>query len=260
MSDGMNGDPVLVERLAWPDVRALTEHGMRMCIVPVGATEQHGPHLPVNVDTLAATYLSHEVSRRTGVPVLPTLAYGCSLGHTATWPGTFSLLPRTLASVAEEVLHWAIASGFTKIAFFNHHATNFAPLRVALEMIRHRQPGVKVWIQNFWEISPRVASAYGEDGADVHANVAETSMLLAIAPELVRMDRVVDEPDRSEGRLFSYTVAEMSVSGVVGRPSAATREKGLALIEMIVEDLSGKVMTALKEEPPDLAQERTRPA
>src|SRR5437016_2137848 len=129
---------------------------MRMCILPVGATEQHGPHLPVNVDTLAATFLSHEISRRTGVPVLPALAYG-------------------------------------------------------------------------------------EDGSDVHANVAETSLLLAIAPELVRMDRAVDEPDRSEGRLFAYTVAEMSVSGVVGRPSAASREKGAALIEMIVTDLTDKV-------------------
>jgi creatinine amidohydrolase len=248
--------PVLVERLSWEDIGALTRQGMRMCILPVGATEQHGPHLPVNVDTLAATFLSHEISRRTGVPVLPALAYGCSLGHTRAWPGTFSLLPRTLAIVAEEVMEWAIASGFTKIAVFNHHATNFAPLRVALEMLRHHHPEAKVWIQNFWEISPRVARAYGEDGNDVHANVAETSLLLAIAPELVRMDRAVDEPDRSEGRLFAYTVAEMSVSGVVGTPSAATREKGAALIEMIVSDLSEKVLAALKETAPDLTRER----
>jgi creatinine amidohydrolase len=138
---------------------------------------------------------------------------------------------------------------------FNHHATNFAPLRVALEMIRHHHPAAKVWIQNFWDVSPRVTRAYCEDGTDVHANAAETSLLLAIAPHLVRMDRVVDEPDRSEGRVFAYTVAEMSTSGVVGTPSRASREKGDALIEMIVTDLTERVIAALKEEPPDLTPE-----
>ena len=247
-----NGEPVLLEQLSWTDVHALVERGMRLCILPAGATEQHGPHLPLNVDTLAAAFVSREVSRRTGVPVLPPLAYGCSLGHTRRWPGTFSVLPQTLASVAEEVMEWAIAAGFTRIAIFNHHATNFAPLRAALEMIRYHHPEAGVWLQNIYEASPRVLAEYTADAPDSHAAAAETSMLLAIAPELVRMDRAVDEPDRTVGRLFSYNVAQASVSGVVGRPSTASREKGLKLIEMVVEDLTEKTLAALEEEPPDL--------
>lgn len=250
----MTPSPVLLEELSWEQVRQLVGQGMDMCILPAGATEQHGPHLPLNVDTLAATYLSHEVSRRTGVPVLPPLAYGCSLGHTRKWPGTLSLLPHTLATVAEEVMDWAIATGFRKIAIFNHHATNFAPLRVALEMIRYRYPEVRVWIQNFWDVSPCVLAAYTEDGDDIHANWAETAILLAVAPHLVDMRRAVDEPDRTLGRMFTYDVAHTSVTGVTGSPSKATAERGRALIEMIVEDLTAKVQAALKEEAPDLSR------
>ncbi len=244
--------PILLEHLSWVDVQALVEGGMRCCILPAGAIEQHGPHLPVSVDTLAATVVSHEVSRRTGVPVLPALAYGCSLGHTRRWPGTLSLHPRTLARVAEEIMEWALGAGFTKIAVFNHHATNFAPLRVALETIRYRHPEARVWLQNVYEASPRVAAEYTAAAADSHAAAAETSLLLAIAPELVRMERAVDEPDRTEGRLFSYTVAQASASGVVGRPSAASRERGRRLLDMVVDDLTGKMQAALKEEPPDV--------
>jgi creatinine amidohydrolase len=246
------GGPVLLERLAWPDVQALVASGMRLCILPVGAIEQHGPHLPLSVDTLAAVHVSAEVSRRTGVPVLPPLAYGCSLGHTRQWPGTFSLLPQTLASVAEQVMEWALAAGFDRIAVFNHHATNFAPLRTALEMIRYHHPQARVWLQNIYEASARVTAEYTADAPDSHAAAAETSMLLAVAPDLVKLDRAVDEPDRTIGRLFSYNVAQVSASGVVGRPSDASREKGFRLIEMIVEDLTEKTLAALEEEPPDL--------
>src|SRR5271166_5017983 len=85
---GGKGAPVLWENLTWQEIGALAASGCELALLPVGATEQHGPHLGVGMDTLNATQLAHAVSTRTGAPVLPPLAYGCSLGHSRRWPGT----------------------------------------------------------------------------------------------------------------------------------------------------------------------------
>ncbi len=91
--------PVLWEELTWEIVRDMRTDGVDIVLFPIGSTEQHGPHLPLNVDTLCAQTVAHAVSARTGVPVLPALPFGCALGHTRHWPGTLSLSPNTLALV-----------------------------------------------------------------------------------------------------------------------------------------------------------------
>jgi creatinine amidohydrolase len=74
--------------LTWEEIGFLHRSGMDLCLLPVGATEQHGPHLGVGMDTCNAMKLCEAVARETGVPLLPPLAYGCSLGHSRRWPGT----------------------------------------------------------------------------------------------------------------------------------------------------------------------------
>jgi creatinine amidohydrolase len=103
-----NPPPVLWQNLTWEDVAALRDRGITMAILPVGATEQHGPHLPLGVDTLSAEAVAHGASALTGIPVLPSLAYGCSLGHSPKWPGTISLRPRRCRSWC-----WKSPSGST---------------------------------------------------------------------------------------------------------------------------------------------------
>src|SRR5579871_3641202 len=83
--------PLLWETLTWEEVGSLRDAGVSLCLLPVGATEQHGPHLGVGMDSCNAALLCEAVSRETGVPVLPALGYGCSLGHSHRWPGTLSL-------------------------------------------------------------------------------------------------------------------------------------------------------------------------
>src|ERR1700752_5230734 len=78
---------VFWDRLTWEEIQSLANSGMNMCLLPVGATEQHGPHLGVGMDTCNAAALCAAVSDETGVPVLPPLNYGCSLGHSKRWPG-----------------------------------------------------------------------------------------------------------------------------------------------------------------------------
>src|SRR5688572_2673574 len=98
--------------MSWPEIEQHRDGGGRMVLLPVGATEQHGPHLPVNVDSLFASAFCMYASAKIGVPVLPTLTYGCSLGHTDRWAGTISLMPETLAQVVREIADFLIRTGF----------------------------------------------------------------------------------------------------------------------------------------------------
>lgn len=91
----LDRSPLVWESMTWTQIEGLQRQGMDMCILPVGATEQHGPHLPVNTDSVIATAVCLYASAKTGVPVLPTITYGCSLGHTEQWSGTLSLYPET---------------------------------------------------------------------------------------------------------------------------------------------------------------------
>jgi creatinine amidohydrolase len=244
--------PVLWERLTWEEVGELRQRGVDMAILPVGATEQHGPHLGLEVDTVSAVRVAQAVSEATGVPVLPPLSYGCSLGHSRRWPGTVALSPHTLIDTVAEIGSWVIGAGFRRLLILNGHVTNFAPLRCALELLRSRHDEAMVAVCNLHEVSPRVHEAYAADASDWHANAAETSLMLAIAPHLVRPDRLAqaDDPDRTAGLFFSHPVNRTSANGVTGAPSRARREDGARLFAWLVEDLSARVRGALTETPP----------
>jgi len=244
-------EPVFWEWLTWEEIGALRSSGMDMAILPVGSTEQHGPHLSVNVDTVSAMRIAHAVSAQTGVPVLPVLPYGAAWGHTTQWPGTLSLSPGTLTATVVEIGEWLLkAAGFSRLLILNGHFTNFAPLRVALETLRFQYPQMRVAVKSLWDISDRVHNAYFSDAADWHANSAETSLMMAIAPEGVRPDKIEDDPDRTGSLFFSYPVNRTSRNGATGTPSSATADFGAVLYNWAVEDLSSQVKLALSEEPP----------
>ena len=221
-----------------------------VAVLPVGATEQHGPHLATGTDWILAEAVALAASRRTGDVVLPTLAYGCSLGHTATWPGTLSLSPATLTAVVEDVGRWVHASGFRKLLLVNAHATNQPSCGSALLQLRHELPDLRVRLVTAWDLSDEIGAAYREDAPDFHANVAETSAMLHVAPNLVRLDRAVDEPDRTVGLVFQYTVPQATSSGVVGMPSQSTPERGAALFDAVVDALADLLARARAEEDP----------
>src|SRR5207249_1950386 len=113
--------PVLWERLTWEEIEALRRSGMEMTILPVGSTEQHGPHLSLEIDPRSAVQVAQAVSAATGVPVLPSLAYGCSLGHSRRWPGTIALSPHTLIDLVAEIGDWVIGAGFRRLLLLNGH-------------------------------------------------------------------------------------------------------------------------------------------
>jgi creatinine amidohydrolase len=221
-------------------------------ILPVGATEQHGPHLGTGMDFVLADALCREVAARTGVPMLPLLPYGCSLGHSRRWPGTIALQPVTLIHLVKEIGDWAYHSGVRRLFIVNSHVTNAAPLRCALEMLRAEHDGMAVAVINTPHVSSRVRAVHFSDGEDWHANAAETALMMAIAPSMARppMNTLCDDPDRTNGLIFAHPVNRTSLNGVTGSPSQATLEQGRELFGWMVEDLSAIVEKGKWEEPP----------
>ena len=242
--------PVLWEELTWPQIAALRDAGTDIVILPVGATEQHGKHLPTGVDTFSAVAVAHGVSARTGIPVLPALNYGCSLGHSPTWPGTLSLRPEILSAIVLNIAEWIHAAGFRRLVMLNGHVTNWAPLRCGLENIRHTYPDLRVNITSLWDISKRISEVYHRDARGFHANAAETSVMLHLRPDLVHRDQIVDEPDRSACCFFSYRVDQESVTGITGSPSLATAPVGAELLAWCIDEFSQRLEKARRERTP----------
>jgi creatinine amidohydrolase len=238
---------------AWPELADLAALDREeVGLVPVGATEQHGPHLPTGTDTIIATALCERTSDATGAPVLPAIAIACSYGHGTSLPGTLSLTPEIFAAVVRQYAEWSAASGLQRLLFVNAHLGNAAALSIATDHLRLFRPDLRVAAVDWWAVDPVVAGEMTRDGVDVHANRAETSLMLAIAPDLVHLDRIAgaDDPDRTEGLVFRYTAPSLSTNGVTGRPSEATVELGEDLLARTVAGLVDRVERGRSEQPP----------
>jgi creatinine amidohydrolase len=251
--------PVLIEKLAWPEIAQTLDD---VLLLPVGATEQHGPHLPVNTDSLIASAACYHASAATGAPVLPCLAYTVSLGHTEKWPGTFAIFHETLVNTVRDIARWAVATGWKRLLIINSHFGNDAPLRCVVDRLRFELVGrLLVAVRNTWSLTQSIAARFKHDAADWHANEAETSLLLHIAPELVHIDRLAgsDDPDRTGGLVFPHMVAHTSANGVTGAPSLASAESGATLLREIRDALAALIECARSEQPP-ISWDRTTTA
>ena len=248
----------LLGELTWPQIGALVDAGETLCVLPVGATEQHGRHLPTATDTVIAEELCRAASVRTGVPVLPAVWASSSDAHTGAWPGTFSLGPRLLVDVVIALAHWVRACGFERLLIVNAHVGNAGPLAVAMDELRSAGR-VRAGVVHWFELSNEIARRVTADAVDWHAHAAETSLMLHLRPDLVRREEIEDDPDRTEGLVLGYTVAETSRAGTTGTPSLASAEQGAELFELAVEALASRIAAARRERPP-LSRERVETA
>lgn len=197
--------------------------------VPLGSTEQHGPHLPLDTDTRIAVALATRLAAaRDDVEVAPALAYGSS-GEHAGFPATLSIGQRALELVVVELVRSADAfeSG---VVLVNGHGGNAEPLARAARTLDGEGRRVLVW-------SPSVPP-----GGDLHAGHTETSILLALAPGAVRMERA--EPGATDvdlARLRAQGVQAVSPNGVLGDPTGASADEGRALLDTMAADLVSAV-------------------
>lgn len=250
------GKPILWEELTGPEIKELSKK-IDMVIIPVGATEQHGPHLPACTDSLLPTKVAHAVSAETGVPVLPTISYGDSQTHKRLG-ATIWLRPETLHRWVYDVCKCVYDQGFRKILIINGHGTNVWPLHTAWSNLRFDLPAAQIKIaddtinQFMSEEDKLLMKKVRElDSNEYHAGTYETSMVLYHRPDLVHMERAVDWPMKiPHGGLFDYRVDQITESGVCGRPTKASGELGRKVFEAIVRTHVKWVKAALEEEIP----------
>ncbi len=175
--------PLILQEMTWTDVREYLKKS-DMVIIPMGSTEQHGPHLPLGTDFYEAFEISKRISRETGVVVAPVLLIGYSEIHMG-FPGTLSIKPQTMEQVVFEAVEGLIKHGFRKIMFFNYHGGNSIVQKNLIHRINYNTPATAVALGLG---SPFRRDAYKEF-FDWHAGVGETSLMLFLKPELVRLTR-----------------------------------------------------------------------
>ena len=220
-------------------------------VLPVGAVEQHGPHLPLNTDLVIATACAEAVVERVGdeldLWLLEPLAYTKSNEHAGT-PGTVWLGPETLLRVLDDVGRSVAATPARTLAFVNGHGGNSSLLNVACRELRLHH-GLRTFL-----LHPVVPPDQGgtstadELGMGIHAGLGETSMMLHLRPDLVRMDRATravpehladNRHVRFGGSVtFGWLAADFGPTGVIGDPTGATAEIGAAHVAAAVDTLA----------------------
>lgn len=176
---------LVLQEMTWTDVADYLKNS-DMVIIPLGSTEQHGPHLPLGTDFYEASGIAKMISARTGTLVAPVLLSGYSVYHSG-FPGTLSLKPETMEMVLFETAELLIKYGFRKIMFFNYHGGNMIVESKVIHQINHMTEAVAVAIgigASFQKDEPLPGVMY-----DSHAGIGETSLMLYLEPELVKLER-----------------------------------------------------------------------
>lgn len=233
--------------LTWPQARRRLRE-TSVALLPVGAIEQHGPHLPLDIDAWDAAYLCEQVALRcTGVRplVLPLIPYGVSYHH-GDFPGTISVGPETLARMVHEVGTSVVAHGIDKLLIVNGHGGNGPALAFAAQLI-NRDSHIFVAVDS-GETSDAEISALVGTPNDAHAGEFETSTALATRPELVYLEhahrdvQVFDSPfldyDSELAVEWPVRTARIAPSGIMGDPTIATAEKGRQMWEIQIRNLA----------------------
>jgi creatinine amidohydrolase len=237
-------DPAAVRS---PQVAALAEGGA-VALVPVGAHEQHGPHLPLATDTLIAEALTRMAADRLPRDVLPWLLPAVPLGKSIEhlgFPGTVSLSTTTILAVCLDIARSAAASGVRAIVFVNGHGGNPEVLQLATRDIRAEVeiPAYTVHAPSL-PLPVQLIEQMPRPDLDVHAGFYETSVLLALAPDAVRMADAMpdgltaaDALDRLHRLPLDGPVAlpwrssDLTRSGIIGDPRGANAEWGRQALE-----------------------------
>ena len=261
----------LIERMTWPEVDARIREGVDAVLIPIGTTEQHGHHMPLDTDCFIARSLSvraAELGAGEGVAILvaPTLNVTLSWYH-MQFPGSMRLSTTTFLQVFREVCDSLAHHGFENLIAVNGHGGNIAALTVAVNSY-FETTGRRVFLVQWWDLASDVLA--GVEGPMIHAEEAETSLALALG-QTVHLDRATrDANDRgaavrdaglpwtSFGRYEMRPkgpgvivpmdmLRDISASGVVGDATLARAETGEALVSALVprivqvcKDLAGK--------------------
>jgi len=235
---------MLVEHMTWKEYR--DEVSRRIIILPVGSLEQHGPHLPLNVDVVIPTSLAKMVSEELDAMVLPPIAYGYkSQGGGQLFPGTTSLDGTTLINLTLDILRETYRHGGRKFLLLNGHYENVAFLTEAVELLVREVDDARVVILSWWDqvSDEMVDELFAETGfpgwETEHAAITETSLMQYFAPGLVREDKIIDDQAERKPTYSIFPPPEDIVpkSGVLYKATYASHEKGERLAKQVVDTI-----------------------
>ncbi len=232
------------DRLTWPDVKAAVADE-RVVLLPTGATEQHGPHLPLDVDAFLAHSVCLEVGKRAPdkVLVMPPVPYGLNQHH-IDFPGTIHIEPETFIAFCTDITRSVAHHGFTKILIVNGHGSN-TPLVDLVARKTTLTTNALCAAVNYFALARKEFDKVRETDVVAHADEFETSLYLHVAPERVRMDLAVADDDVRGKYVTSDSTYDFPVrfsdywsrwtsTGVHGDPTKATAEKGKLIFETTV--------------------------
>jgi creatinine amidohydrolase len=214
---------------------------IKRAIIPVGSLEQHGAHLPVSTDSLIAEYIARILAARIGAFVLPVISYGVSFEHKPMF--NVSLHNSTLSSMLCDVCVSLAENNVREIIILNGHHGNTGALQYIPQEVQSKVPArhVKIHTMNYWQMMTQDFD---------HAGEVETSLVLAIAPELVRMDRAMPNAKNLSKSRAAYrsltnvpgSFPKITGNGVWGDPTKASASKGDRLMKEITANLTKTVI------------------
>jgi creatinine amidohydrolase len=249
---------IRMDRLSWVEYQGRVREEHAPVILPVGATEQHGPHLPLGTDALLATAVAESVAPRVRGLVAPTLAYGFKsqpkCGGGQHFDGTTSVDAATLIGSVRDAVREFARHGVRKLVVVNGHYENqwFLIEGIDLAMREVGGSGIEVMRLEYWDFfTPATLARVFPEGfpgyALEHAAVIETSMMLHYHPDLVRLERIPADPpaDFPPYDLYPTRRAWVPPSGVLSSARAATLEKGQAMAAELAELIGAAVRKEL---------------
>lgn len=232
-----------LDELTWPEVRAEIANGRDTLVLALGATEQHGPHLPLGTDALIGDAAAGAVAERLDAFVAPTVRVGCSEHHLA-FAGTLSISTETFAAIVRDLVAAVGRHGFARLVLLPTHGGNFGPLAAAMESVEPVEGLEVVALTDLAILTEGTAAMSADQGvspaeAGVHAGEWETSLLLALHPELVRMERAEEgyTGDLALGlrQAFGEGIDTVADNGVIGDPRAAQADSGNAYLDRLTD-------------------------
>lgn len=245
---------VLMAEMTWPDYHARVQRPGQIILLPVGALEQHGPHLPLNTDAVIPTELCMRVARMVDAIVAPAIAYSCrsqpKSGGGNHFPGTTSLDAASFMAVLRDILREFARHGARRVAVMDGHMENESFITEAIELALRDLAALGVTdmtVLKFghWHfIAPETERALFPDGLPSweleHAAVMETSVMLHLRPDLVRVALIPDHAPAVFPRYDAYPTDTRPIppSGALSSARGASAEKGRIYVEQVVADIA----------------------
>ncbi len=239
---------IRMDEMTWPEIGDAIARGFTTVVVGVGSTEQHGPPLPTMTDTRIGDELAHRVARRLGRALQArTVPVGVSEHHLA-FGGTISLGRETLKAILRDYVDSLAACGFERIVLLPSHGGNFATVQEVIDEAPAAHPDLVVTgYADLLGFSTFLAQASGRfgiaaDAAGAHAGENETSIMLALEPELVRRDRFAAGYLGPLGEdqvkvILERGMTALTANGVLGDPAGASAKQGEIYLELCAEHL-----------------------